>query len=98
MGHLKITAVILLGLIILSGCGEEKKDLQKEKVPQSELIRSEGTNVSALDINGDGKLYQCPMHFQVISDSLETCPLCMMDLVEYTVAEAGVNIQNHYNH
>jgi hypothetical protein len=62
----------------------------------SELIRAEGTNVAALDVNNDGTVYQCPMDYQVIADSLEICPICKMDLEVYTVAEAQSNLEEHY--
>jgi nitrous oxide reductase accessory protein NosL len=95
----RVLFIILFGITLLAGCGRENtdtQDTQRRQDPESELIRDEGTNVAALDANNDGTVYQCPMDYQVISDTLDICPVCKMDLEEYTVAEAQENLTSHY--
>jgi nitrous oxide reductase accessory protein NosL len=96
---LKITfLIIVVSVAFLAGCGRdtEDQDVQRRQDPDSELIRAEGTNVAALDADNDGMVYQCPMDYQVIANEMETCPVCKMDLEEYTVAEAQENLKSHY--
>jgi hypothetical protein len=90
--------VLLSFIFIVAGCNREESgnDMPREKNPDSELIREEGTNVAAIDNNNDGMVYQCPMDYQVIADQMESCPICKMDLEEYTIADAQTNLENHY--
>ena len=59
----------------------------------STIIRSKGVDVASIDKNKDGKVFQCPMDAEVISDIAGNCPLCHMDLSEVTVAEAKENLK-----
>jgi hypothetical protein len=86
--------------IILTGCGNGSKEehpQERTRDVNSELIREEGTNVAALDENNDGMVYQCPMDYQVISDDFASCPVCKMDLEEYSIADAQKNLENHFH-
>jgi len=56
------------------------------------LIRSRNINVSLIDKNMNGKVFQCPMDFEVISDKPDVCPLCGMDLEEISVDKAQKNL------
>jgi len=99
MKSLRLIPVIIFSIWFITGCEREntdKKEQDNAPMEQSELIREQGTDVSALDINNDGVVYQCPMDYQVIADTVETCPVCKMDLEEYTVMEATVNLESHY--
>jgi len=89
---------VLVFMITFYGCGNDTgKNEVKKDAKSSELIRSEGSDVTLLDKNGDGMLYQCPMDFQVISDTFGVCPVCKMDLMEYSVADAQTNLDKHYH-
>jgi hypothetical protein len=57
-----------------------------------QIIRTRNIKVSSLDKNKDGKVFQCPMDFEVISDKHGTCPLCGMDLEEVSVGKAQENL------
>ncbi|RPI66070.1 MAG: hypothetical protein EHM47_17530 [Ignavibacteriales bacterium] len=95
-----IEGFILLSFFLVTGCGKENggnKTDTRQKNLQSELIREAGTDIVLLDKNADGKLYQCPMDYQVISDSMATCPVCKMDLEEHDVADAMKNFESHYH-
>ena len=93
-----IISVFFLSVILLCACKqEEPKSATPPPVAQQEsksakvdssIIRSKDVDVASLDKNKDGKVFQCSMDAQVISDTPGTCPLCHMDLSEVTVAEA----------
>jgi len=93
-----IISVFFLSVILLGACmQEEPKTATPPPVVQQEskaakvdssIIRSKDVDVASLDKNKDGKVYQCPMHGQVISDTPGQCPLCHMNLSEVTISEA----------
>ncbi|MCF8242903.1 MAG: hypothetical protein K9J16_16105 [Melioribacteraceae bacterium] len=87
----KNKSLFILGLLLFAFSNlfaqhEMKKD-EKEKSP---LIRSADVEVKSLDVNTDGKLFQCPMCVDVISDAEAECPKCGMKLKELTVDAATV--------
>lgn len=91
---------LFIGFII-AGCGksEEHDKIEMEETGReidSSIVRNLGVEVTSLDENGDGKVYQCPMHSQVISDEADICPLCKMELEEYSVAEAQNNFETKH--
>lgn len=91
-----ITAILL----ITSGCGEKKDENklhQHEMTSESasEIVRDFDVEVAFLDENEDGKLFQCPMDWQVISDEDGKCPLCNMKLKEYSVEDAQTNLTEY---
>jgi hypothetical protein len=52
-------------------------------------------NLKAVDKNKDGKVYQCPMDFDVLSDKPGKDPKCGMNLKEVTLAQAKKNLTDH---
>ncbi|MDA3861324.1 MAG: efflux RND transporter periplasmic adaptor subunit [Melioribacteraceae bacterium] len=81
---------------------EEKKDMtsnSKEKVTteehnhESSIVHTGIIDVESIDKNGDGKVFQDPMDWNVISDSEGRCPLCGMFLKEVTIDEAKMNLK-----
>ncbi len=50
-------------------------------------------DLAAIDKNGDGKVFQDPMDWNVISDEEGRCPLCNMFLKEVTIDEAKMNLK-----
>jgi hypothetical protein len=95
MSVLRLVLFLFLSIFLLEGCRSDNSDYETREI-DSELIREEGTDVASLDENNDGTVFQCPMDYQVISDEMETCPVCKMDLEAYTVAEAQQNLDSHY--
>ena len=57
----------------------------------STSIRNAGFKIVSADENKDGKVFQCPMHYNVISDENGNCPTCNMTLAEYSVEKAQMN-------
>ncbi len=88
--------IFMTGFLILPGCEKETGHRPGEEnvtadsgVLDSTVIRSAGTDIASLDANGDGKLLQCEMHSDVISDTEGRCPICKMELTEYTIKETA---------
>ena len=67
-----------------------------EEHDHSSSIVHEGViDVEAIDKNKDGKLWECPMDWNVISDESGRCPLCNMKLKEFTIEEVKTNLDKH---
>jgi len=64
----------------------------KEKDPR---IRKGVIDLSAIDKNKDGKLFEDIMDWNVISDEPGTCPLCGMTLREFSIKEVKENLAKH---
>ena len=72
---------------------DEKKEMRIEEHNHSLRIVHEGViDVEAIDKNNDGKLWECPMDWNVISDEPGRCPLCNMKLKEFTIDEVKENL------
>ncbi|MFA6596176.1 MAG: heavy metal-binding domain-containing protein [Ignavibacteriaceae bacterium] len=70
--------------------------MQKQKSASSVSIVREGTiDLKAIDKNKDGKVFQCPMDWNVISDASGKCPLCKMTLKEVTLSGAKKNLKEN---
>ncbi len=52
-------------------------------------------NVSKIDKNKDGKVFQDMMDWNVISDKAGECPVCGMTLKEVTIEQAERNLTKH---
>ena len=59
---------------------------------QNSIVREEPIDLKAIDENGDGKVFQDMMDWNVISDKAGECPLCGMKLKEVSLNEAKVNL------
>ena len=79
---------------------EEKMNMKSEKnksVSDNSIVREGIIDLQAIDKNKDGKVFQDPMDWNVISDKPGKCPLCKMTLKEVTIQEAKTNlIENHF--
>jgi hypothetical protein len=60
-------------------------------VKHPEWVRAQPIHLASLDADKDGKLYQCEMDFDVISDTPGDCPKCDMKLTHVTLDEARAN-------
>ncbi|MDY0083174.1 MAG: efflux RND transporter periplasmic adaptor subunit [Ignavibacteriaceae bacterium] len=82
--------------------GEEKTQDEKQKTIDEEdhdhsssIVHKGIIDVESLDKNNDGKLWECPMDWNVISDESGRCPLCNMKLKEYSLAEIKANLDKY---
>lgn len=84
---------------------EEMKNMDSEKQVEQpsknhsdkevSIVREGIINVEAIDVNGDGKVFQDPMDWNVISDKDGRCPVCGMFLKEVTIEEAKKNLTDN---
>ena len=62
---------------------------------ETSIVHEGVIDVEAIDMNGDGKVFQDPMDWNVISDKEGRCPLCGMFLKEVAIEEAKENLNNN---
>ncbi len=72
-----------------------QKQMEKKPEIKSDLIREGEIDVAVIDENGDGKVYECPMDWNVISDHPGDCPVCGMHLKEFSLADTKANLQKY---
>jgi hypothetical protein len=65
----------------------------KEK--KSSIIHDGTIDLTAIDENGDSKVYQDQMCWNVISDEAGECPQCGMKLKEVSLEEAKANLEEN---
>jgi hypothetical protein len=71
-----------------------KNESVEEEHNHATSIVHEGTiDLEAIDKNGDGKVFQDLMDWNVISDEAGRCPVCGMFLKEVTIDEAKMNLK-----
>lgn len=74
----------------------KKQKMKAEEHDHSTSIVHEGViNVEAIDKNKDGKLWECPMDWNVISDESGRCPVCNMRLKEYSIEDVKANLKKN---
>lgn len=74
---------------------EHQKHHPDEKIVEQikpTIIRTGIIDLNAIDENKDGKIFQDPMDWNVISDKAGRCPLCNMELKEVSLEEAKENL------
>ena len=95
---LLVATVVFSAALISCAQDEEHKnhnmDEQKSDVVKmdSSIVRQGDIDLAAIDKNKDGKVFQDPMDWNVISDKAGSCPLCKMELKEVTLNEAKENL------
>ena len=97
-----IIAIAAAVLFFVTGCSKQNEAPKEQQQTISEtktsidstIIRDKNVDVSKIDANKDGKVYECQMDYNVISDKPGTCPKCGMQLEEVTVKQAQENLKN----
>lgn len=85
--HIYIAAFLFLSFSI-SYSQAVKKFIEKSKTE----VEAKGIDVLSIDKNKDGKVFQCPMDWAVLSDKPGNCDICKMKLKEYSVQDARDNL------
>ncbi len=76
---------------------DSKKEMDEhdEGEHQASIVREGIIDLNAIDKNGDGKVFQDLMDWNVISDEKGRCPLCGMYLSEVSIEEAKKNLKEN---
>lgn len=74
---------------------EHKMDSGKMKMKTDNIIREGEIDLTAIDQNKDGKVYEDMMCWNVISDTAGECPKCGMTLKEVSLDKAKENLLKH---
>lgn len=96
--HKAYVACVTLVTVAFVGCGNNQKehdynDMNKQHTTIDEsIVRTGEIDLQMLDMNKDGKVYQDPMDWNVISDEAGKCPLCKMELKEVSLEKARENL------
>ena len=69
--------------------------VEHNRETENSIIRKGVIDVESIDVNGDGKVFQDPMDWNVISDEAGRCPICNMFLKEVTIEEAKNNLKEN---
>lgn len=69
--------------------------IEGQKPAESSIIREGVIDLKLIDKNKDGKLWQCPMDWNVIADDKGRCPICEMRLKEFSIDEVKLNLEKH---
>jgi len=70
----------------------QMKSTEAEEVS---IVREGEIDLIAIDVNGDGMVYQDQMCWNVISDEPGECPQCGMTLKEVSLEKAKENLQKN---
>ncbi|MCX6167798.1 MAG: YHS domain-containing protein [Ignavibacteriales bacterium] len=69
--------------------GMKMHNKKSSSLPDSNKVHKGTIDLMAIDKNNDGKIFQCPMELNVISDTKGECPECGMDLREISLPDAN---------
>ncbi len=72
--------------------GSDHKEMMKDN---KSIVREGTIDLAAIDENGDGKVYQDQMCWNVVSDESGECPQCGMKLKEVSLEEAKANLEEN---
>lgn len=71
------------------------KAINMDSKKTAKMATAQLINVKSFDKNKDGKVFQCPMDWDVISDNPGKDPKCGMQLAEVTIEQAKKNLTEH---
>ena len=75
---------------------EQMKEMKDEEhYKKSSIVHKGIIDAEAIDKNNDGKLWECPMDWNVISDESGRCFECNMKLKEYSIEEVKANLDKY---
>lgn len=74
---------------------KEHHQMKSVKSDESSIVRDGEIDLTAIDKNKDGKVYQDQMCWNVISDEAGECPQCGMILKEVPLEKAKENLLKH---
>ena len=72
--------------------GSDNKEVMKDN---KSIVREGTIDLTAIDENGDGTVYQDQMCWNVVSDESGDCPQCGMKLKEVSLEKAKDNLEEN---
>lgn len=94
--EMKIDMKGMKGMPVTSGKMDTSKKTEKMEANHSSPVAYKGViDLKSIDDNKDGKVYQCPMDFNVLSDKPGIDPKCGMKLKEVSLDKAKKNLTMH---
>jgi YHS domain-containing protein len=72
--------------------GMRDKNPNASPLSDSNIVRKGIIDILAIDKNNDGKIFQCPMELNVLSDAKGECPECGMNLREISIQDAKTKL------
>ncbi len=70
----------------------QNTNMNNENNVDNSIVREGVIDLKSIDKNNDGKVFQDPMDWNVISDKAGKCPLCGMKLKEVSLEKAKENL------
>lgn len=104
MKSVKIFLTVLSLIVISSSANvaqehnhkdHSKMEMKKDTTKVDDIVRKGVIDLQSIDKNKDGKVFQDPMDWNVISDKAGKCPLCKMTLKEVTIKKAKENLKKN---
>lgn len=95
MKKLIYTTLVLLITNSYANAQAVKKHIEPSKNKIEAKAEEKAIDVLSLDKNKNGKVFQCPMDWAVISDKAGNCNICGMKLKEYSVVQAKENLDKY---
>jgi hypothetical protein len=84
------------GMVQKSGDHKTMDSDNNKAIKDKNYIVREGTiDLAQIDENGDGKVYQDQMCWNVVSDEAGKCPKCGMILKEVSLDKAKANLEKN---
>jgi predicted nucleic acid binding AN1-type Zn finger protein len=69
--------------LILSACNNSSKKVEQTNSTDSSKVQTVKTTAfDTTTLKAGDAFYQCPMHAEVLSNKMDKCPKCEMDLLE----------------
>ncbi len=72
--------------------GSDHKEMMQDN---KSMVHEDTIDLAAIDENGDGKVYQDQMCWNVVSDESGECPQCGMKLKEVSLEKAKKNLEEN---
>jgi len=91
-----LTLAVIFFLAVILSAQEHNHDHKTEKKAESKTESHQMMDAKMMDKNNDGKVFQCSMCSDQISDKSSDCQKCGMKLSEVSVDDANKNIINNH--
>ena len=95
MKNIIVLIVMLMSASIIAQEQHKKHDHKDQTKEKHSIVHEGEIDLTAIDKNEDGKVFQDQMCWNVVSDEAGRCPLCEMKLKEVSLEKAKANLLKH---